>query len=255
MANSPTESSLKLPFSGQIYPAKEKKFQDMVLLVPFFKAQKSSLKRHIDFLNDAGYDVAVFSLKELSFAEFSQSFFSSQALLGLKHIWADQIESVLNNIAGPKIIFSFSNPSSSAIEAIARRHATDIKGLVCDSGPTANLFNSILNYFTYEEPIRFLPLKVLAAFASTTMWSPHFLTAIRSDLEKIPDHFKVLSIRGWKDKIITPNDIDQVFEPHMNIDWQRLSLPKAAHLNGLKDHPEEYKEPVLNFLKSISSAL
>jgi hypothetical protein len=46
--------------------------------------------------------------------------------------------------------------------------------------------------------------------------------------------------------------IDKVFEPHGQIDWQKLSLPQAGHLNGLKDFREEYAPVVAQFLKEIS---
>jgi hypothetical protein len=169
-------------------------------------------------------------------------------------VWADQIEGLLNEIPGDKILFSFSNPSASAIEAIAKRNAADIKGLICDGGPSGQLWHSMVNYFTHEMNLFLYPVKAAAAIASASLWHPNFLKVMHEDLEKFPKGFRLLSIRGWKDPLISPKMIDMVFEPHTQIDWQKLALPEGKHVNGLKDHPEEYKGPVLNFLREIASS-
>lgn len=253
MADSSPKQTLSLPFNGELFFAPEKKFNETVVIVPFFGGTKSMVRRHIDFLNRIGYDTVAFTLKNLDYASPKFTLFSANQLLGVKHIWADQVEAILNQIPGNKIVYGFSSPSASAIEAIARRNATDVTGLVCDSGPSACLLSSMYNYFSHYTPIKLIPVRALAALAMTLAWSPQFHSIVHSDLEKLPDDFKVLSIRGWKDNIIPAHDIDKVFEPHLNIDWQRLSLPQSGHLNGLKDFAEEYETPVAEFLKSIST--
>ena len=255
MANATTKPSLSLPFSGELFSAPQKKYEETIVLVPFFGGTKSMMKKHVDFANQQGYDVVAFTLKRFDLTSPKFTPFSSNQMLGLKHIWADQIESILNQIPGNKIVFAFSHPSASAIEAIVRRRAADVKGLVCDSGPSGNLLSSMYNYFTHFKQIKLIPLRALASLAMTVGWSPQFHSMIHGDLEKLPERFKLLSIRGWKDNIISAHDIDKVFEPHTNIDWQRLSLPQAGHLNGLKDFPEEYEAPVAEFMKSISTEL
>jgi pimeloyl-ACP methyl ester carboxylesterase len=255
LADTSAEPTLdQLPFEGELHRAGEKKYLETVLIVPFYGAKKSALHRHVSFLNDLGYDVAVFSILKES-RTLQKSLFSSKEYFGMMHIWADQVEALLNALPGKKIIFAFSNPSASAIKAIARRNAVDVTGLVCDSGPANNMFDSLINYFTFEEPLRFMPLKFLAAAGSRLMWSSELSAGVHRDLDALPKDFKILSIRGWKDRLITTHNIDQVFEPHLNIDWQKLSLPQAGHLNGLRDFKEEYAEPVQKFLQSISHRL
>lgn len=249
------ESALKkLPFEGEYISAKNKKYREVVLLVPFFGARKPQMKRHVEFVNELGFDCVIYNLKKRP-NSIGESYFSSQSLFGMKHIWADQIEKLLNEISGNKIVFAFSNPSASAIEAISRRNATDIKGLICDSGPSGELWKSILNYFTHEKPIHFLPLRLAATTYSTLTWNLQFLTAVSQDLEKIPSHFRILSIRGWKDKLISPNQIDKIFEPHPHLDWQKLGLPQAGHLNGLRDFRADYEPAVRQFLDSIATQI
>lgn len=237
-----------------ISKAKQKKFQETIVMVPFFGAQRKNLHRHIEFLNELGYDCIACDLKD-RWTDVATNFISSEARFGLKHVWADQIEAALNSVPGNKIVFSFSNPSASAIEAIARRHAADIKGLICDGGPSAQLWHSMVNFFTHETPLPFYPLKAAAAAATSFLWHPKFLQTIHDDLKIFPKDFRILSIRGWKDPLITPKMIDMVFEPHKQLDWQKLSLPEGQHLNGIKDFPNEYKPPVTQFLKEISTSL
>jgi pimeloyl-ACP methyl ester carboxylesterase len=243
---------LSLPSNGEFLPAPLKKFAESVILVPFFGAEKKSLRRHVEFLHELGYDCVLFDLRD-NWREMHKNLFSAERHFGLKHTWADQIEQILNEIGGRKIVFSFSNPCASAIEAVARRHSSDIAGLICDSGPSANLRASMVNYFTYEEPIKPYALKVALAAATALSWHPRFQETTHEDLAKFPERFRILSIRGWKDKLITVDMIDQVFEPHSQIDWQKLSLPQAGHLNGLKDFHDEYAPVVAQFLKEIST--
>jgi len=243
-----------LSSNGEWFKSPQKKFQETILIVPFFGAEKKNLQRHTEFINEIGYDCVLFDLKD-SWQELATNHLSSKAQFGLKHVWAEQIEVLLNEIPGKKIIFSFSNPSASAIEAIAHRRAADIQGLICDGGPSGQLWHSMVNYFTHENPLPFFPVKAAAAAATAFLWNPRFLKVIHDDLKKFPKNFRILSIRGWKDPLITPKMIDLVFNPHKQLDWQRLSLPEGAHLNGLKDHPESYQPPVTQFLKEISTVL
>lgn len=235
-----------------ISPAKHKHYQETVILVPFFGAERKNLHRHVEFLHELGFDCATVILKD-RWEQVATNFLSSRGNFGLKHVWADQVEAALNEIPGKKILFSFSNPSASAIEAIARRGATDIKGMICDGGPSGQLWHSMVNYFSHEAPLPFYPAKALAAMATSLLWHPQFSEVVHEDLKKFPKGFRLLSIRGWKDPLITPKMIDLVFEPHDHLDWQKFSLPEGEHLNGLKDFPNEYKPAVGQFLKEIAT--
>lgn len=237
---------------SKLHLAPNKRFRETILLVPFFGAEKSHLQRHIDYFNDLGYNCLTFVLKD-SWQDLPKNLISSRFQFGLRHVWTDQIEKALNETKGQKILFSFSNPSASAIEAIARRSAQDIAGLICDSGPSGQIFNSMIGYFTHQQPLKIYPLKAAAAALTSFLWDPRFSIVLHQDLAQFPKGFRVLSIRGWKDKLITPTMIDRVFQPHEQIEWQKLSLPDAGHLNGLKDFPDEYKPIVSQFLREVST--
>ena len=95
------------------------------------------------------------------------------------------------------------------------------------------------------------PLKILGTPFVAYGWSPSLNKDIIEDLKAFPNRFPVLSIRGWKDQLIAPNHIDQIFESAPNIQWQKLSLTEAQHLTGLRDFPQDYQPPVEDFLTSF----
>lgn len=222
------------------------------MFVPFYGGKKPQIRRHIEMTNQLGFD-AVDVEFDTSIFSFPDRIFSSQKGLGYKHVWADQVEKLLNEIPGSKIVFAFSNPSSGAIEAIGRRKAFDVVGLVCDGGPTAHYWDSLVKYYTTETPLPILPARWVAATLLTPLWSLNPRDTLTSDLAKFPKNFPILSIRGWKDHLIPPKHIDEVFEPQAHLNWRKLSLPEAGHLNGLRDFESEYLPPVSEFLTSIAS--
>lgn len=266
------------PYEGQVYPAKNKKYEELVFFVPFYEGTKPQLQKHIDFVNELGFDAFAFHLSKDPLAQLSEkdmssiarsllkgvrglftkekmsfslpSLISSTGEFGLRHIYADQIELLLNAFSQPKIVYSFSNPSHSAIKALSRRQCSDIKALICDSGPAAkNFVGSVrrLN-FTQKFPGKKLQTMIATGLMSS-LWGLHVEEDLYSYLESFPKDFPLLSIRGWKDPLIQPAEIDAAFEGHDHLRWTKLSLPEAAHLNGLRDFPSEYKPQVQSFLK------
>ncbi|MEQ1723845.1 MAG: alpha/beta hydrolase, partial [Pseudobdellovibrio sp.] len=150
-----------------------------------------------------------------------------------------------------KIIFTFSNVSGCAIEAMARRKTQDVVALICDSGPGASFMYSSYKLIEQQMGVKFLPFKILGTPLVMLGWSKEFHTDIPLHLQKLPNGFPVLSIRGWKDKLISPAHIDQIFEPAKNIHWRKLALPEAGHLTGLRDFPSDYRSGLEDFLKNI----
>lgn len=231
-----------------------------IVLVPFFGGRKPSLQRHLDYFQDLGFKTQFVDLpfKPIDTKTLSQNLVSLpdtstdlQVSIGLRPIWTKKISQTLNAIAGPKIVFAMSNPSSAAIEAISNRNAHDILGLICDGGPSSSLMASLLNYYKFEQPIgNYL---VRYGYATLAKWliDQSFDLQVQNNLKKMPKGFRILSIRGWKDPLISPQMIDQVFEAHAQLDWEKLSLPEAAHLNGLKDFGSEYKPGIERFIKSL----
>lgn len=202
------------------------------------------MARHIKVVNGLGYDAFAFNLEMP--LENRLVPVASDGKIGWKHCYARQIEELLNMLPGKKIVFSFSNPAAAAIEAMFLRNCQDIHSLICDSGPSAHLGLSALRLvkkYLQEKKYK----DILPATSLIGTWSFSFHRDIHQHLAAFPAHFPILSIRGWKDELISPSEIDQVFEPHKQLKWIKLSLPEAQHLNGLKNFPNEY----LNGLKSF----
>lgn len=248
-----TNTNTSLPFNGELYKAPEKKYKETILLVPFFDSNRSAIQKHIDFLLSLGYDVATFDL--VDDVNLSKLPISTEFKFGLKHIWADQVAKILAELPGQKIVFSMSNPSAGAIEAIGRRRGGDVKALICDGGPNAYHLKPVFRLFKQMNPQISLAAQLVKAVIGYVALSPFWTQDLQHDLTLFPQGFPILSIRGWKDPLIGPHNIDQVFEPHTQIEWQKLSLPEGEHLDGLKNFPNDYKPAVEKFLKKFSTHL
>lgn len=264
-------ATVSFPYEGRLFKARNKKFAETILLVPFFGSEQRELARHIKLLNDLGYDTVIFNLQKTpTILDFSQGLLtplkkwkeikdtlklpiSSSQKFGLKHVYADQVENMLNLLPGKKIIFAFSNPGAAAIEALARRKCTDVTGAIFDSGPSGKFVDSFSNLAKHEWKIASLALRYVLAPLLSYAWSPYLHKDTQSDLNQFPKGYKILSIRGWKDRIIPPDHIDAIFDPHPDLDWRKLSLPEADHLVGLRDYRSEYAPAVEKFLKEIST--
>ncbi|MBX2988445.1 MAG: hypothetical protein KF802_11170 [Bdellovibrionaceae bacterium] len=245
--------TVSFPFHGELFPAPAKKYEETVFFVPFFEGKKAQIHRHIEFVNGLGFDAFAFELEE-GFSPWRPPV-STRGRFGFKHVYADQIEQLLNMIDGDKIVFSFSNPTGGAIEALARRRCADIKALIADSGPSGKLVRSIYNLYAREKKIPTLFGRLAATPFLSLLWSPHLHGDLGDELKEFPKHFPILSIRGWKDPLISPDQIDAVFAPHAQLDWRKLALPGAEHLNGLRDFPGDYEPPVTRFLKEVAIKL
>ena len=244
---------MNYPDEGELFKAQNKKSDHLIFFAHFFKGHKKALKRHVDLVNELGYDAYVFNLKDDLKDHYYVPYSHHSHKFGMKHALADQIEEHLTFFPeySTKIIFSFSNVAGCAIEALARRKEKDVIALICDSGPGAAFVYSSYKLIEHQFQIKFLPLKVISIPLVILGWSKDRNTDIADDLNKLPDGFPILSIRGWKDKLISPSHIDKIFEPHKNIHWVKLALPEAEHLNGLKEFPNEYRSGLVNFLEQL----
>jgi hypothetical protein len=241
------------PDEGELFKASEKKSEHLVFFAHFFQGHKKALKRHIELVNELGYDAYAFNLKDglkenqyLPYSPTSKKF-------GMKHSLADQIEQHLNLLSEypTKIIFAFSNVAGSAMEAMARREPFDSVAMVCDSGPGINLIYSSFQLVEHQLHFKNILAKLAGAPLVVLGWSPLRHKDIPEDLKKFPEGFPLLSIRGWKDPMISPSQIDKVFESAPQIHWRKLALPEAGHLNGLRDYPTEYRSGLEDFLNSL----
>ncbi len=244
------------PDDGALIKATERKSDKLIFFVHFFQGHKKALKRHVEFVNELGYDAYIFNLKDRAKQHSYIPYSTVSKKFGMKHALADQIEHHLDLLSdyNEKIMFAFSNVAGCAMETMARRfknHPHEIQAMICDSGPGAKFIYSSYKLLQEQFGMKSLPLRIISTPVIALGWSKELHKDLHEHLKQFPENFPLLSIRGWRDKMISPSHIDDVFEPHQNINWKKLSLPEAGHLNGLRDFPSEYKPALADFLQSI----
>ena len=243
---------MKFPDQGELFPSKDKKYQELIFFVPYFEGSKKALKKHIELVNDLGFDAFIFKAHDhFSIMDLP---ITSELKFGIQYQITNQIENLLNLIQGKKIVFAFSALGNTAIEAIAKRNANDIQALICDSGPTAEFIKSIYNFLEHKKHSTLIK-RLIQWPIYTLAWNPSLKNNLHENLKRFPKNFKILSIRGWKDKLMPAAYIDAVFEPHAHLDWRKLSFPKSDHLQGLTDSPEEYKKGLEKFLNEVATEI
>lgn len=233
-------------------PAKNRRFEETVVFVHHFGGSRRTVLRHARLLNDLGYDCVRFDLIFHKDRPQARLPITGDLKFGIRHVWADQITALLNAINGPKILFSFSMPSSSAFQAVAERASQDVKAIVCDGGPFLQLHKCIWNLYEHEYKIKSKILRAGFTGASMVLWGIGFKAQAKEFLVKIPKGFPVLSIRGWQDDLVPVSAIDEFFDLTKNIDLETLALPEAGHLMGLRDFPNDYIPKLENFLKRVA---
>ncbi|MCS6839030.1 MAG: hypothetical protein NZ480_09325 [Bdellovibrionaceae bacterium] len=213
-----------------------------VIMVPFFEAKRAQLQRHIDFFERLGIPVVVVDLT------YQIPWLQLWRFGSMRSLWVYQIEQVIKNHPEPKIIFSFSNPSSAVLEVLSRIQCHNVKALICDSGPGTgfiySVFKLLKHYRGLTNPILLYPLTLILFL----VWGPAWDWQTRRAVARLPDGFPILTIEGGRDPLISPDQIDDVFCHSSRIRWKRLLLPEAQHLNGLKDFGDIYLATLKEFL-------
>ena len=251
------ESLVDLPDEGEFFEAGVRKSETFIFFCHFFQGHKKALKRHIQFVNEQGFDAYAFNLQDSAKDHYWVPYSDRSHKFGMKHALADQIEDHIDLVLEkyPKrniVVFAFSNVAGCAIECMARRFQDwPLQGLICDSGPGSEFIYSSYKLAEHQIKIKSLAMRLLATPVVAFGWSPSFNKDIITDLNKFSDGFPVLSIRGWKDQLIAPKHIDKIFEQAPKLNWKKLSLTEAGHLNGLRDFPQDYKPQVAEFLLGL----
>lgn len=246
----------ELPYQGEFFFAHNRKHQELIFFVHFYEGSKRKLLRHIRFVNQLGFDAFAFNLSgDFRDLEKFKLPITPNKKFGLKHSYAYQVQTLLELIPGKKIVYSFSNPSASAIEAIRAINFKDIQGLICDSGPSGHFNRSGFNLFSTElrDRVNFKFFLMLPLISLS--WSPFMHWDVRGDLKKFPQGFPIFTIEGGKDNIIPPHHIEAIFQGLHNLHWEKVLINEAQHLTGLRDCKAEYEPPVADFLQRIGTNL
>lgn len=244
-----------LPFDGEWGRAPERKFKETIVFVHHFGGSTQNVLRHAKMAMELGYDTVRFPLVYNTILPAQKLPITADLKFGARHVWAGQVEAMLNAIPGKKIVYSFSMPSNGALEAIAKRRAKDVAAWVCDGGPFLQIFKCSWNLFEHEFKVRSRLLRGLYTSFSYFIFGHGIDEETPKLLAMFPDGFPVLSIRGAKDPLVPEDAIDDVFRSATRLEVQELSVPDGEHLDGLKNHADAYRPVVERFLKTHSTSL
>jgi len=238
-----------LPFEGEWGRAPERKFRETVVFVHHFAGSTRNVLRHVKMANDLGFDTVRFPLLFNKVLPGEQLPITADLKFGARHVWAGQLESVLNSIPGRKIVYSFSMPSNGALEAIAKRRAKDVAAWVCDGGPFLQIFKCSWNLFEHQFRVQSKLIRGLYTSFSYFIFGRGLEQDVPKFLSQLPDGFPILSIRGAKDPLVPEDAIDDVFKSSTKLALEILVIPNGMHLDGLKNHDDDYRPKVSRFLK------
>jgi hypothetical protein len=246
---------MKLPKNATLVKADKQKFEETVLFVPFFAGRREHLKRHAEFMKQLGHNSILFENSSHPKWGVKSVPLSKRGYWGIKHVWSDEFESLLNLVIGPKIVFGFSGPAACAIEAVSKRGIADVRAVICDSGPFFYSRHCNSNRLYFDEGMTNVFKRLFFTSIHQALWSYNHEKSLKESLELLPSDFPVLSIRPVNDQLVPPWAIDAAFREHKHLDLEVLSIEGAEHLKGLKNHPEIYKPAVAEFLRKHSKKI
>ncbi|MCB0384406.1 MAG: hypothetical protein KDD43_03365 [Bdellovibrionales bacterium] len=235
-------------------PAENRRFDEVIVFVHHFGGSPKTVSRHLQFVNELGYDAVAFQLRLASPWQILRLPLTRDYKFGVSKVWEEQITDILNSISRPKIVMSFSSPSGAALNAISAQPEGQVKGCVCEGGPFTQVRRGYWNYFTYEFKIKNPVLRGAMAFlVYELLGGSSFLPDSKPRLRNLPQDFPLLSVRAWKDQMVSARAIEEYLEGLDHIAIEVLSIPEVGHLQGLTRAPNEYKPRVEKFLASIST--
>lgn len=244
-----------IPHSGFRRHSQNRKFEEVIVFIHHFGGSPINLSRHHQMASDLGFDSVSFQLRYNKLTLWQRPPISSSNKWGIREVWEEQITEVLDSLKEPKILFSFSSPSSATLMSINRRMHIDIKGWICDGGPFFQLWKCFWNYFGPELGITSPIVRAAySAFAIQLLGGKNkYESECSLFLDSLPNQFPILSIRSWNDQLIPLSAIDDFFKGHDHLDLEILSIPDVGHLQGLSHSPKVYIPRVKNFLNKIST--
>lgn len=230
------------------YPAKNKKHTETVVFIHHMFGNYRTTRRHQIMVNEMGYDCVSFDLVLAS--DDSLSWFNpllKKLHLRIFEIWKLQIEEVLNQVKGNKVVFSFSGPSLSSLLAVGGRK--DIVKVICDGGPFDDMEDCLKSMFEVEQGMSFQPFNWALSFFMAKIWGEKkALKHIHECLKQWDSKVPILSIRGGEDPIIPSQSIDKIFQAHQELPIDIFVFPQGKHIDGLKSFKEVYIEKINSFL-------
>ncbi len=253
ITKSSDSKSARLPLGGELFYAPTKRFKETIVFVHHYGGSKRTVKRHVRFVNELGYDAVAFNLlyHEAS-GPILRPPITSRGRIGAYRVWAEQLQAVVSQIPGRKIIYSFSMPSNGVVRVAADNE--DVVAWICDGGPFLQLKDCVRNLYTKEYGIKNeLLLRVLnpVAIFLCGFGIEKFIADASATLAK--RKFPILSLRSANDQLVPESAIEEYFSHAKSLNVEKYMLAGARHLEGYKVQTALYRQLVEEFLKSVSS--
>lgn len=228
------------------------KQKELIVFIHFFGGNQKLLKRHIQYVNQLGYDAVGFDLSYDPKWQLTKAPLSRSKKIGIRYIWADELEDIILNYPDREIIiYAFSNPCAAAFDVAVRGSHKNIKAIICDSGPFVHMWTCSYNLIEQHFKVKNIFARALFTFLVRYGWGIDHEINLKKDLQSLPDGFPVLSFRAWQDKLVPVQAIDDAFKEAKHLALNIVNLTESSHLDGIKTAETEYKERLSNFLKSL----
>lgn len=252
-----------LPFDGEYRHSPSRRFEEVVVFIHHFGGHKNSTRRHQEMVLKAGYDCVTFNLyynsqeriptqKRLS--NLVRHFFSGKR--NFIDQWMKQLNLILDQIPGNKILYSLSSPSTAVVGCIGGQQRSDIKAWICDGGPFLDLWKCFWNYNRHESGLsHLLPLTLFNTLGFIMFGGFGYRTRMRRGLLMFPKDFPILSLRAAQDQLVPPSSIQKFFSLSNNLNINVHTFSPADHLSAIKTDRDTYERTVLTFLQKRSSVL
>jgi hypothetical protein len=255
-------STSELPFAARLTKAPQRKFRETIVFLHHFGGNRSSSKRHQELVGKLGFDSISFNLSYNALPNWKSPLVALRNLMksaqekNLVTIWSEELNALLNEIEGPKILYTFSSPSTAALQTLAEEQRQDVKGWICDGGPFLDLYNCLLRYYREETMLPRWLHPVGAAMGYHLFGGYTFSRRTQEWLANFPKDLPILSIRSGQDRLVPVGAILDFFaRGNAKLPLEVFLLPSADHLEGLKKFPTVYEARVAEFLYANSFAL
>lgn len=258
-----SSQTLSLPFDGEYRRSSSKRFHEVIVFIHHFGGHKHSTKRHQEMVLKAGYDCVTFNLYYHSQEKLSPrerlSNLLEHFLSGRRNLfeqWVKQLDLILDQIPGDKVIYSLSSPSTAAVGSIGLRQRKDVKAWICDGGPFLDLWKCFWNYNRYESKLTHLvPLTLFNTLGFLMFGGLTYRAKMRRWLLRFPKDFPILNLRAAQDQLVPPSAIQKFFSLSNQLSPEVHVFSHSDHLSAIKTERETYEKTVLTFLQKISSVL
>lgn len=235
-----------IPFDGEIFEPDKKKFEEIIIFTHHYGGNKKHSRRHIQFVNQLGFQAFSFNLYPQPF-QGSIQLIKKIGFSSIRSKWEKQLQTIFSIVKGKKIVFSFS--FSCNLTASMSHQYPDIKALIFDGGPFARPIHNPWLYLSHQEVVSNPVLRALAIIPWNIFFNFFLLKfKIHQSLKKLPKKFPILSLQAMDDMLVPPEIISELLSPHKyHLDITKAKLKGVQHIQGIKTQREMY----LNILKKF----